>query len=111
MELSDFFVFLFVLITIGLAIFVYNWSEEVASLFVSLRTHIEGFFYSVCFQFTYGELLCKSCYLALMSQDSDYRTAVGETYYLKLIKSEIENIPVPHQGMAGSFIFLRIPTF
>ncbi|KAK8807520.1 hypothetical protein WA171_000475 [Blastocystis sp. BT1] len=49
MELSDFFVFLFVLITIGLAIFVYNWSEEVASLFVSLRTHIEGFFYSVCF--------------------------------------------------------------
>ena len=36
MELSDFFVFLFVLITIGLAIFVYNWSEEVAnSLYLS----------------------------------------------------------------------------
>ena len=49
LELSDFFVFLFVLITIGLAIFVYNWSEEVVSLFVSLRDHIEGFFFSVCF--------------------------------------------------------------
>ena len=46
-----------------------------------------------------------------MSQDSDYRTTVGETYYLKLIKSEIENIPVPHQGMVGFSLCLRISTF
>lgn len=60
MELYDFFVFLFVVITIGLAIFVYNWSEEVSSLFEYLRAHIEGLFYSVCSQFTDGELLCKN---------------------------------------------------
>lgn len=51
-----------------------------------------------------SELILKVSFILFVSSshmesycDSDYRTAVGETYYLKLIKSEIENIPVPHQ--------------